>query len=93
MFEVMAALLAGLLIGKLMAKQTAIQPYFSKVTLCAVIGLLFIMGVQIGSNPEVLASLPTLGGKALVLALVTAAGSVLCSLPLARSLHKGERAE
>ena len=74
MFEVIIALLAGLAVGKLLAKQTRILPYLSKVTLAAVIGLLFIMGVQIGSNPEVLASLPSLGGRALVFALATAGG-------------------
>ncbi len=93
MFNVLIALITGLVIGKLLSKQDRVLPYLSKVTLAAVIGLLFIMGVQIGSNPEVLASLPTLGGRALVFALVTAGGSVLCSVPLARSLHRGERAE
>lgn len=39
--------------------------------------LIFVMGMSIGMNGEVLSQLPTLGGKALLFAVATIIGSVL----------------
>jgi len=56
--------------------------YMPTIVLATVACLLLVMGAKIGGNPEVLASLPRLGGKSLVFATLSIAGGVLLSLPL-----------
>lgn len=49
----------------------------SQVTLVSLLLLLFLMGNAIGSNPDVMADLPRIGARALILSLFAVAGSVL----------------
>ena len=52
--------------------------------------LIFSMGVSIGRNGEILKSLPLLGGKALLFALLAVAGSIGAVALLAKAfLEKG----
>lgn len=81
MIEIFLALVLGLFIGKLIRKY-GLSKQIGYFTLAGVMGLLFVMGALIGSNPEVLLNLPTLGGQALLLAVFCSLGSVLLSLPL-----------
>lgn len=52
--------------------------------------LIFSMGVSIGRNGEILKNLPLLGGKALLFALLAAAGSIAAVALLAKAfLERG----
>jgi uncharacterized membrane protein YbjE (DUF340 family) len=46
-------------------------------TVCA---LLFVMGVSVGSNEQIVKNLPTLGTQALILAVAGTVGSLLAAL-------------
>lgn len=81
MKEILLALAAGIAIGRVWRGGQGLK-HVSKATLAGVALLLFIMGAQIGSDQEVLGNLPTLGGKALVFAVLSIAGAVIASLPL-----------
>lgn len=53
--------------------------------------LIFCMGVSIGRNGEVIGNLPTLGGKALLFAVLSVIGSVAFVFVLSKYfLKKGE---
>ena len=81
MIEIILALVLGIVIGKLIHRR-GLKKQVATFTLLGVMALLFVMGVLIGSNGDVLTNLPTLGGQALVLAVMCSLGSVLLSLPL-----------
>ena len=53
--------------------------------------LIFCMGVSIGRNGEVIENLPTIGGKALMFAILTVVGSVIVVFILSRFLEKEEK--
>jgi uncharacterized membrane protein YbjE (DUF340 family) len=73
--------MTGLLTGKLIRSYN-LNKHVARFTLIGVMALLFTMGAQIGSNPDVLSNLPVLGAKAFVFALLCSLGSVLFSWPL-----------
>lgn len=75
------ALLVGMACGVLLKKNKSLT-YLPKIVLATVATLLLVMGAKIGGNPEILASLPRLGGQSLVFAILSIAGGVLLSLPL-----------
>ncbi|MBT9136683.1 MAG: hypothetical protein DDT34_01765 [Firmicutes bacterium] len=77
------ALLIGLLCGRLL-KGSSLIKHIPAVVLVSVALLLLIMGAKIGGNPEVISSLPRLGGKALTFAILSIAGGILLTLPLQR---------
>lgn len=83
MLQILTALGAGALIGRLLREKRALK-HVSNLTLAGVAGLLFVMGAQIGSDPEVLSNLPLLGGKAVVFAVLSIVGAVTLSLPLGK---------
>ncbi|MDP3486677.1 MAG: LysO family transporter [Bacillota bacterium] len=83
MQQILLALGVGALIGRFLRGNKLLQ-HVSKATLVGVAGLLFVMGAQIGSDPEVLINLPSLGGKAVVFAVLSIVGAVMLSLPLGK---------
>lgn len=87
MQEILLALTLGVIVGKLVRRQDYLCN-ISKGTLVGVAGLLFVMGAQIGSNPDVLSNLPLLGGKAFVFAVVSLTGALLLSLPITKRINK-----
>ena len=88
MLEVILALALGLGIGKLSKGHKTLMSLSSRFSTLGLLAMLFCMGLSIGANQEVLADLPSLGWQAFLLALVSAGGSMLCCLPLARFLKK-----
>ncbi len=76
----MLLLIGAVVLGFVMARLDLL-PRFLHVRMghlgtLALILLLFSMGISMGSNSEIISSLPKLGGKALVLSISTIAGSV-----------------
>lgn len=58
--------------------------------------LLFLMGVAIGSDEELLSRLPTLGWQALALMCFCVAGSIACSMFITpflknKGIHSGKK--
>jgi len=81
MQQLIFALLLGIMFGRLQRGKSYLRKA-QAVVLVTVTLLLFVMGAQIGGNPEVISALPSLGTKALVFALLSIAGGVIFSLPL-----------
>jgi uncharacterized membrane protein YbjE (DUF340 family) len=82
MFTILAFMALGILAGRLLRRYPLRR---LPVCLTALVWLLlFVLGIQAGSNPQVVRHLPTLGLEALALAV----GGTLGSLWLARALQK-----
>lgn len=81
MAYILLALLVGMAFGKVISKYGQAK-LAGRFTLLGVMTLLFVMGAQIGSNPDVLLNLPRIGGQAVLLAVACVLGSIIVSLPL-----------
>jgi Membrane protein of unknown function (DUF340). len=76
MFIVIGIMFGGIAIGYLLRKLAILQKVGKPIsyTICL---LLFLLGVSVGSNREIIMNLPSLGGQALLLATAGTLGSVL----------------
>lgn len=71
-------MLAGVLLGRLL-KDRKLPDWLSGGTMLTIVLLLFVMGVEIGSNREVVENLLPLGGNALIISVAATLGSVLAA--------------
>ncbi|KAF0198057.1 MAG: Uncharacterized protein FD169_120 [Bacillota bacterium] len=83
MQQILIALGMGALIGRFLRGKLVLK-HVNKATVTGVAGLLFVMGAQIGSDPDVLSNLPLLGYRATVFAVLSITGAVMLSLPLGK---------
>lgn len=78
MFKVIGIMLAGVLIGRLLKDRKGLE-WVSKGTMVTIVLLLFVMGIEIGSNHEVVANILSLGKDALLISLAATLGSILAA--------------
>ncbi len=83
MWQILLALLVGLALGKAVSGYGKAQ-LAGKFTLAGVMLLLFVMGAQIGGNPDVLRELPRIGAQAILMAILCVTGALVFSVPLRR---------
>ena len=89
MFSVILFILSGICSGYLLRKKRSrscakVQTAKDKVITFLIWLLLFLLGVEVGGNEQIIKALPTLGVEALLLSV---AGTLGCS-ELARALWK-----
>lgn len=86
MWAILGCMFSGILVGWLLRSHPVKQiPHVLMFLVCL---LLFIMGIEVGSNPLLLEGLPRLGGQAFVLAAFCTLGSMLAAMLFGRYLHK-----
>lgn len=90
MFGVMIVMLSGVLIGYILRNIRAIPALVSKINIYIISLLLFVMGLSVGSNPQVIQGLGTLGLLGIAISVVSIAGSVFLSWIVYRHLFKKE---
>ncbi len=73
MLIIMGIMLGSILLGALCRRRV---PWIGKVTTALVWLLLFLLGLEVGGNPQIVEALPTLGVDALVIALLATLGSI-----------------
>ena len=89
MLIIVSIMLCGIGLGYLLrGRSTAI----SKLVTVLIWALLFLLGIEVGSNPNIVRGLQTLGAEALVLTLGGSIGSVLASWWLWHRIAKGGKA-
>ncbi len=66
MFSLILTLIAGVFLGRIFANNKLIR-HIPKLIFPIVLVLLFIMGIAIGSNPDIINNLDTLGLEALII--------------------------
>lgn len=77
MLKIVAIMLSGMAVGFLLRKRRLrVVPHLVTALIWA---LLFLLGAEVGSNPQVVGGFTTLGLEALWLSLAGMAGTLLCS--------------
>ena len=82
-------LVAGFLVGLLL--QGRVKLPTGVITLASICLLLFILGVEIGSNKELLGNLPSMGLIALLVSVCTLLGSVILTRWFTREKDPGKQ--
>ena len=75
MLNLIVSLIAGMLLGYFLRERKQVN--LSKVTLGSIVVLIFSLGFSIGSNNELLSSMPRVGLNALVILLLAVFFSVI----------------
>ena len=84
MFTIIGLMLTGMLLGYLLRKRD-LKKIHPIITLLI---WLFILGIEVGSNEEIIRGLHTIGYEAVVLTLGGTLGSVIAAWALWRALYK-----
>lgn len=93
MFTVIGIMFAGIGIGYLFRHQSL--PWIGKTITGLIWLLLFILGIEVGHNEQIIHSLPTLGVEACVIATVCVLGSCISACYLWKRINnckKGKKA-
>ncbi|MFB6343893.1 LysO family transporter [Saccharicrinis sp. FJH62] len=77
MLTILLIFVAGILTGQFVKKQKKIIKTSNWLTFISVLALLFLLGYEAGHNPQVQAHFDTIGIKALVISLLSVAGSII----------------
>ena len=86
MFTIIGLMLTGMLLGYLLRKRD-LKKIHPIITLLIWL-LLFILGIEVGSNEEIIRGLHTIGYEAVVLTLGGTLGIVIAARALWRALYK-----
>lgn len=81
----------GMLFGYSQRRNIPLLRIADKASLYAVYGLLFILGLGLGADAELVAQLPVLGGRALAISLCCTAMSVVCLIPVQSFFPTGQK--
>ena len=87
MFTVVLCMFSGIAVGWLLRDRNC--GWASRITTALIWILLFLLGVEIGGDRKLIASLPTLGLEALIIAALSFLGSCLFAWILWRHLKSG----
>ena len=82
MFTIIGLMLTGMLLGYLLRKRD-LKKVHPIITL-----LIWLLGIEVGSNEEIIRGLHTIGYEAVVLTLGGTLGSVIAAWALWRALYK-----
>ena len=88
MFIVIATMSGGIIFGYLMRRHRL--THISGLTTGFIWVLLFVLGIEVGSNPNIMKSLHTLGFESLFIAVMSTMGSVIAAMLLWKSVKKDE---
>lgn len=83
-------MLAGLLAGYLLRNQSFVR-HTGKLISVTIFLLLFLLGIAVGTNRQIVDNLSVLGVQALALSAAAVLGSVICAWVVYRFLMKGGR--
>ncbi len=89
MFIAIGFMLLGVLIGFLSRKKSFKN--ISKIITVLIWLLLFILGLEVGGNSQIVSGLPVIGVEALIITVAAVLGSALAALLLWRHINKKKR--
>ena len=75
MFTVIGIMFGGIALGYLLRKQSL--SWINRAIMTLIWLLLFLLGIEVGQNEQIIRSLPTLGMEAFIIAIVCVLGSCL----------------
>ena len=91
MFTVIGIMFAGIGIGYLMRRQSL--PWINKIITALIWLLLFLLGIEVGHNEQIIRSLPTLGIEAFSIAIVCVLGSCITAWALWKHINSKKEEE
>lgn len=91
MFTIIGLMLTGMLLGFLLRKQKLSGIH--KIITVLIWLLLFLLGIDVGGNQEIINSLHTIGMEAIVITLAAVLGSVMAAWALWYVLYKRKKEE
>ena len=86
MFTIIGLMLTGILLGYLLRKRDLKKIH--QIITQLIWLLLFILGIEVGSNEQIIKGLHTIGLEAVILTLGGTLGSVIAAWALWRALYK-----
>lgn len=86
MFIVIGMMFAGIAIGYLSRKRTL--PWINRAITALIWLLLFLLGLEVGHNEQIIRSLPTLGLEALGISIVCVMGSCIAAWILWKQVNR-----
>lgn len=89
MFIVIAFMLFGGIIGYILRKKELGN--IPKIIMILIWLLLLLLGMEVGSNPDIVSGLATIGMEALIIAIAAASGSAAMALLLWKQIKKGKK--
>ena len=97
MFIVILFIFLGIALGYVLRTRTksdtgskTVNTWTSRATTWLIWLLLFMLGIEVGSNEQIISSLPTLGMEALVLSSGATLGSCVLAWALWKTTKKGD---
>lgn len=87
MLKIILMMACGILVGRMLRKKTL--RWLSPLTTVLIWALLFLLGIEVGSNPHIIHSLGRLGLEAVVLSVGGSLGSALLAMWLWRYVKGG----
>lgn len=90
MFKVIGIMFAGILVGYMLRKQSFIH-YTGTLISIAIFLLLFLLGIAVGTNKQIVNNLSVLGLQAFAISSAAVLGSVICAWMVYRFIYKRER--
>ena len=85
MFTVIGIMFVGIALGYLLRRQSL--PWINKAITALIWLLLFLLGIEVGHNEQIIRSLPTLDLEAFSIAIVCVLGSCLAAWALWKYTH------
>lgn len=90
MFTVISLMFAGIITGYIIKRK--IQ-FINKVITVLIWMLLFILGIEVGSNRQIIESIATLGIEAIIITVTAVTGSCLAAWMLWSYLYRQKKGE
>ncbi len=90
-YWVIGCFIMGMIIGRFVKKKPAIHKFNEKLTMLAIFLLLFLLGVSVGINPDIIKNLPSIGFQAIFLSLGAISGTLLLAWGVVKLFFKDER--
>lgn len=90
MISILLVLLAGIVTGLMIVRRPKLHRINNHLLNWSVYFLLFLLGITVGTNREVINHLGKIGYEALAIAMASIAGSVLLSGLLFKLLFRGD---
>lgn len=86
MFTVILIMLSGILVGRLLRSHRIV--FLPRIIMALIWILLFLLGVEVGSDSEIIRNMKTLGVEAFVIAVAGALGSAFSAWVLWRYVER-----
>ena len=89
MFVIVGIMFLGIACGWLLRRKEVVNRIVTKMTLPIIFLLLFVMGVGVGENENIMGRLPDLCGKALIITIGAVMGSLIAGSIVYRLFFRG----